>query len=1131
MSTTNVSIRLGLEGKAEVKRSFEEVAGSGQAALSQVERSIDQAGAATDRQVARLKRLAETAKLAVAADASQQRFNTVLGVDNTVPKSARDSAAVFEEAASEAESFARRAAALRAELDPLGAAQDRLNRELGEYAALAKRGAITSTEHAAAQTLARQRFEATEKALKGVGGASALSRQQLLTLQYTFNDVVASLGSGISPMTILLQQGGQVTQAFGGLRGTLVTLGSAIGVVGGIIAGVAVAAAGLTAAWIANDVSTRAVATALAGVGRASGATSAELERIARASSEAGRVSVSSAREMEVAFLRTGKIGAEEMGRAIGIARNFAATLVVETSQGAEQLAGALADPVRGADELNQRLAFLDDRTRTYIRTLVEQNNRTQAQRVLLNALVPALANAEQATNAFGRAWDYVRRQASNAWDVIGRAVDRADDGRTPEEELDLLRWQRARLQENASSAGFVPLMLPQVEQRIAELERQLDEQQRRAREIAADARANELSVRAGETARDLTPGYRDLLRLREQEAALRAALSDPQARAKLADVGQVEQAYARVRAELDRYRDGLGSAAVAAEAFRSRSDIAAEALRSQSNVTEVTIRATLALARAYLEGATAAETAEARRQGLIDQARDGIDAEARARQALRERIAETAATAAKQVQDLGLEADARRRVNDLIASGTITSSRAQQQLQLEQALRPLITAQALAEGDARATLTQIIERLREAYGRLNAEEARGQALSAIEDKRREIELLRRQIGLVNASVAARSSALAILRAEQELRQRGIDIASAEGRAYVEAAAQIESLGRSLRGQERLVEQREEIALLERQVALVGASVARRGDELAVLREIQALRRAGIDKDSPEGQAALAGARRIEELTRTLAGRQAILDQQDEIKLLEKQIELVGRSASERGLVIAQIRAEQGLRSRGIDLASEEGQKIVENAGRIERLTQELQKQDAAYRGLENAVGSALDRFGDVLAQGKTDWKSWADAGRSALQDISREIIKLAVLNPLKNFLFGGNLPTLSNAGGFFGQIFAGLFHEGGLVGTGGTMRMMPALAFAGAPRLHGGGYLKPDEMPAILQRGERVLNRTEAADYERGRGGASSPIMLTFNVSTPDASSFRRAQSQITAEMAAAIERSRRNL
>jgi hypothetical protein len=297
-----------------------------------------------------------------------------------------------------------------------------------------------------------------------------------------------------------------------------------------------------------------------------------------------------------------------------------------------------------------------------------------------------------------------------------------------------------------------------------------------------------------------------------------------------------------------------------------------------------------------------------------------------------------------------------------------------------------------------------------------------------------------------------------------------------------------------------------------------------------VLRATQQLRQQNIDAASPEGRQALADARRFAELTRQLAGKEALRDQQDEIALLQRQISLVGQSASERAVIVAQLRAEQGLRQRGIDLASEEGRAIVENAGKIERLTQELQRQDAAYRALENAVGSALDRFADVLAQGKTDWKSWSDAGRAALQDITRELIKLAVMNPLKNFLFGSNQPTLSDAGGIFGKLFAGLFHDGGVVGAGSVGRMVPAAVFAGAPRFHEGVYLRPDEVPAILQRGERVLNRAEARAYEQG-GSRAQPVMLTFNVTTPDASSFRRAQSQITAEMAAAIERARRNL
>ncbi|SIR12782.1 hypothetical protein SAMN05421641_12631 [Paracoccus thiocyanatus] len=64
---------------------------------------------------------------------------------------------------------------------------------------------------------------------------------------------------------------------------------------------------------------------------------------------------------------------------------------------------------------------------------------------------------------------------------------------------------------------------------------------------------------------------------------------------------------------------------------------------------------------------------------------------------------------------------------------------------------------------------------------------------------------------------------------------------------------------------------------------------------------------------------------------------------------------------------------------------------------------------------------------------------------------------------------------------------------------------MVPAMAFASAPRMHGGGMagLRHDEVPAILQRGERVLSRREAAGY--GNGGN-----VTVNINARDAESFR---------------------
>lgn len=129
----------------------------------------DNATKAAERHAAALRDMAEAERLAASISDNQARFNSLLGVGDSGAGSARDSAAVFEQAAREAEAFDASVAALRAQLDPLGAATQKLNAELASYADMAARGAITSDELAQAQALARQRFEeATGSAQKSV---------------------------------------------------------------------------------------------------------------------------------------------------------------------------------------------------------------------------------------------------------------------------------------------------------------------------------------------------------------------------------------------------------------------------------------------------------------------------------------------------------------------------------------------------------------------------------------------------------------------------------------------------------------------------------------------------------------------------------------------------------------------------------------------------------------------------------------------------------------------------------------------------------------------------------------------------------------------------------------------------
>ncbi|RDD69928.1 tape measure protein [Paracoccus versutus] len=164
-----------------------------------------------------------------------------------------------------------------------------------------------------------------------------------------------------------------------------------------------------------------------------------------------------------------------------------------------------------------------------------------------------------------------------------------------------------------------------------------------------------------------------------------------------------------------------------------------------------------------------------------------------------------------------------------------------------------------------------------------------------------------------------------------------------------------------------------------------------------------------------------------------------------------------------------------------------------------------------AFRGAENAIGEFV----------KTGKLKFGDLVTSLIADLAKLAARRFILGPLAGVLSG----VLGNLGG---GIFANILHAGGIVGAPGPGRMVPALAFANAPRMHSGGWagLRPDEVPAILQRGERVLSRRESAGY-----GATTALTVNVTINARDAESFRQSRTQIAADIARAVSLGRRGM
>lgn len=143
------------------------------------------------------------------------------------------------------------------------------------------------------------------------------------------------------------------------------------------------------------------------------------------------------------------------------------------------------------------------------------------------------------------------------------------------------------------------------------------------------------------------------------------------------------------------------------------------------------------------------------------------------------------------------------------------------------------------------------------------------------------------------------------------------------------------------------------------------------------------------------------------------------------------------------------------------------------------RVREQLRDTDSAAKDLGLTFSSA---FEDALLKGT----SVRDMLAGIAEDIARIVVRRNITEPLADAVGGIDFGDLfgdwfGGGGGVVGpeMRFASVLHGGGEVGVDGAARQVPAALFAGARRMHSGG-LAGDEVPAILQRGERVIPRGE---------------------------------------------------
>jgi hypothetical protein len=214
MAPPKVAIRLGTEGKEELKRDFRESGEAGEAAAARWSRGFEKA--ADDAESARRRMADSAAKIAaiMPQTATQMQINDSVGTGSTLNEgSARVSAAAFRELYAEQERLTAGAAALRAQLDPAWAAQQRFNTEMSQARTLVAAGVISLDEYCDKLRIERTALDEVSRSHVQATSSAGAMRAGMQNLGFQAQDFIVQVLGGTDALRAFAMQAPQAIGA------------------------------------------------------------------------------------------------------------------------------------------------------------------------------------------------------------------------------------------------------------------------------------------------------------------------------------------------------------------------------------------------------------------------------------------------------------------------------------------------------------------------------------------------------------------------------------------------------------------------------------------------------------------------------------------------------------------------------------------------------------------------------------------------------------------------------------------------------------------------------------------------------------------------------------------------------
>lgn len=287
-----------------------------------------------------------------------------------------------------------------------------------------------------------------------IGASSAQIANAMRMVPAQLTDIAVGLQAGQAPLTVLLQQGGQLRDMFGsagaamrGVATSLLNLVTPYTVAGA-------AALGLGLAYKTGVEESSAYAKALAMTGNAAGASVDQMSDLAR---QIGAISGSQAAAAEAlaALAGTGQVSIDNMKQFGTVAVELQRVLGRSVADTAADFAELGKSPLSALEKMNEKYHFLTVSTYAQVKALQDQGKASEAADAAQAAYANAMDHQKQkvldSLTDWERGWIRIKTAISGATDaVIGFAGGR---DKTNFDKINVLLDERKSLEENRRRA------------------------------------------------------------------------------------------------------------------------------------------------------------------------------------------------------------------------------------------------------------------------------------------------------------------------------------------------------------------------------------------------------------------------------------------------------------------------------------------------------------------------------------------------------------------------------------------------------------------------------------------------------------------------------------------------------